>query len=636
MATAKLTLWQRLWYTRLRDALRGRFDASLDWRWVVADAELPAELADAVRQTVGATRLWMGEKVDVARELVAHFQDGLESGRDPAALLATFGDPRQSARLIRRAKKRGRPLVWHFCYYSSMTIGALLFAYVLTGLYMLTGRPTVKTDYLAIINERAESVPADQRAWPHYREALLALGAHAATVDGQPSPFGIAADAEPGDANWEMVEAYLVSHQGAIDELRRAASREHLGLSVGPSWRWFAPEDRPLLASRVSAAEFMQPTEREKLEDRWLISTLCPHLQLMRWSAKVLHNDCRLAVAAGDGATALADVWAMGGIRRHAEETPCLVSLFVANAIQRISYAAIRETQRDRPDLWSDAELRDLAHAVAATRTDWRRGFAYEEFYFDDVLQRLYTDDGHGDGRLAFRVSDGQTVFEVIDALAATDERPHTPSAWANNGVAVLALPAANMVVASRQEMTDVYRAQINSALQKIETPLWEQQELPQESPLLSDQAGIIDRMRYVLVGWFAPAYDSFRNRVADLEGARDGVLVGIGLELYHRQHGAWPESLEALSPRWLPEVPVDRFTGEPLGYKIVDDRPVVYSVGVDRDDDGGRSIATDDGDDRASARHFQTTPRTDATHDGDWVLWSTVPGEEPGAEDEE
>ena len=52
----------------------------------------------------------------------------------------------------------------------------MLLAYVVTGLWMMTGRPSIKVDYLAIITERAKSVPESERAWPLYRTALLDLG----------------------------------------------------------------------------------------------------------------------------------------------------------------------------------------------------------------------------------------------------------------------------------------------------------------------------------------------------------------------------------------------------------------------------------------------------------------------------
>ncbi len=90
MTDAISSFWHRLRYTRLRDALRGRLDSSLDWEGVIAIAGLPSELAGAVREVVSRTRLWRREKVDVAAELVAHFQDGLEAGRTPTDLVQSF------------------------------------------------------------------------------------------------------------------------------------------------------------------------------------------------------------------------------------------------------------------------------------------------------------------------------------------------------------------------------------------------------------------------------------------------------------------------------------------------------------------------------------------------------------------
>ena len=97
--------------------------------------------------------------------------------------------------------------------------------------------------------------------------------------------------------------------------------------------------------------------------------------------------------------------------------------------------------------------------------------------------------------------------------------------------------------------------------------------------------------------------------------GRRDGLLPGIALEVYRRQRGTYPDSLDALVPQFLPKVPADRITGEPIRYRIVDGRPLIYSVGADRKDDGGRPTA----DPRAAAT-WEANP--DPLPDGDWVLY--------------
>ena len=77
-------------------------------------------------QVVRQTRLWRNEKVDVANDLVAHFQDGLAFGHSPDDLLRTFGDPQAAAQLIRRAKRRNRALFWHVGRYGLIALAALV------------------------------------------------------------------------------------------------------------------------------------------------------------------------------------------------------------------------------------------------------------------------------------------------------------------------------------------------------------------------------------------------------------------------------------------------------------------------------------------------------------------------------
>ncbi|HLQ44865.1 MAG TPA: hypothetical protein VK137_09065, partial [Planctomycetaceae bacterium] len=88
----------------------------------------------------------------------------------------------------------------------------------------------------------------------------------------------------------------------------------------------------------------------------------------------------------------------------------------------------------------------------------------------------------------------------------------------------------------------------------------------------------------------------------------RDATLVTIALTVYHRRHGQWPERLEQLCPDLLPEVPLDRFDGQSLRYRILDGRPLLYSVGRNRIDEGGK-LPTEK----------QDSPQA---RDGDWRLW--------------
>jgi len=112
LPTAAATFGSRLLHTPLFDLVRGRLTGSLDLRRVIAAAGLPQPVNDLIRRVARRTRLWRIERVDVARELAEHFRDGLAAGRTAEELIESFGDPRQAARLIRRAKLRSRPLFW--------------------------------------------------------------------------------------------------------------------------------------------------------------------------------------------------------------------------------------------------------------------------------------------------------------------------------------------------------------------------------------------------------------------------------------------------------------------------------------------------------------------------------------------
>lgn len=68
---------------------------------------LPRELEELVRAVVTATRLPLPEREEVARELRAHFEDGLASGRSVEELELRFGDPERAALSIRTARSTG-------------------------------------------------------------------------------------------------------------------------------------------------------------------------------------------------------------------------------------------------------------------------------------------------------------------------------------------------------------------------------------------------------------------------------------------------------------------------------------------------------------------------------------------------
>ena len=65
---------------------------------------------------------------------------------------------------------------------------------------------------------------------------------------------------------------------------------------------------------------------------------------------------------------------------------------------------------------------------------------------------------------------------------------------------------------------------------------------------------------------------------------------AALACERHRLARGTWPSALEELVPRFLGALPVDPFDGKPLRFRRENDHVVVYSVGEDRRDDGGRT----------------------------------------------
>jgi type II secretory pathway pseudopilin PulG len=65
--------------------------------------------------------------------------------------------------------------------------------------------------------------------------------------------------------------------------------------------------------------------------------------------------------------------------------------------------------------------------------------------------------------------------------------------------------------------------------------------------------------------------------------------LVALAIERYRLADGKLPESLTELVPAYLDSVPMDPFDGNELRYKKLETGFVVYSIGEDLSDDGGK-----------------------------------------------
>jgi hypothetical protein len=80
---------------------------------------------------------------------------------------------------------------------------------------------------------------------------------------------------------------------------------------------------------------------------------------------------------------------------------------------------------------------------------------------------------------------------------------------------------------------------------------------------------------------------DANRRITANLAG----MQMLVALRRYELTHGHLPAALaEAAAETSLKSVPIDPYSGQPLRFALVDGTPIVYAVGKDIQDDGGRA----------------------------------------------
>ena len=85
------------------------------------------------------------------------------------------------------------------------------------------------------------------------------------------------------------------------------------------------------------------------------------------------------------------------------------------------------------------------------------------------------------------------------------------------------------------------------------------------------------------------PALDKAHRKFCVAEVATDEAAVACALERARLANGSYPQSLDALTPRFLARAPIDFVSGAPFRYRVDGDGYVLYSVGWNQQDDGGR-----------------------------------------------
>lgn len=530
-----------------------------------------------------------------------------------------------------RLKKLVRIILWGLL--------TLCVGYGLLALYYFSGTPRPTIDYVAQINRLALSAPIDQSAWPIYRDVMTRskfipnsrLGWDDIFVDDSnavSSPRLV----EPRDGEqWERALSKLEGSKDLLDCLRDGGSKQFLGLILHadpndypiPEQQALFPTEIPRFGSFTEEMLKQSPLVQE-LASGSIINCHMPHLVALGQSARILVVDTRRALEQNDWERAVQNLEALFGLARQSAENRTMLATLVGCAISGWACDAVDETLATATNHLTSEHLARIQTAVNCDNVwDWV-DLKAEKMMCEDMLQRLFTDNGSGDGRITAVGFELLSGFSVAPFFGSKPGSSQGLGQRIREGFYQFASPLMLFILPSRRDHFE-YLAE---RYQIFENRFFG----PYHLDDLTDLEVGGDR-RFFLVDLFLPALRLYRESIVKVDINRQTTAADVAIHRYYRQHGGWPEQVDDLPTELLDGFPRDPLNGQPLRYSKQPGGFIIYGFGHDGDDDSGKRIMIRN-------RAIRAWDRTDndklypqsagdfsfhkplILDDGDWIAW--------------
>lgn len=293
---------------------------------------------------------------------------------------------------------------------------------------------------------------------------------------------------------------------------------------------------------------------RFPVEFRDGFSALLPNAQKMRLLNRMMALRAQVAVARKDTPQAIESIEAMFETSRTLAQQQLMVEhvvrLMTATTALGETEALLNSvalTDEQLARLRSKVEAIDVQSGLVASCLG-ERGLSYQMFRHPEQIDM-------GAGRATRKANPGPgCITRPIDCLLTLDLH-------------------VDVIAAARQPFPDAIAAvdQVENRLASLEATT---------DPL--------EKYQHLYTTLLFPATWGAFNATGTSLAHRDLVLAAIAARQYEHKHGQLPDSLQALVPEFLPAVPTDPFDGQPLRFQATDEGLVIYSIGRDRQDDGG------------------------------------------------
>ncbi len=313
------------------------------------------------------------------------------------------------------------------------------------------------------------------------------------------------------------------------------------------------------------------------LDDPWAI--LLPHLGNLRAACRRLQLRACAELAMGRSDDALEDVKLMLYLADSVKEETFLISYLVRIACLQLATQPVWEGLAEHA--WSDAQLQEIQERFAKYNfvADMKRPLDSEraaDFMTPELIRKK------GLGVLVDLIGPPGSPTPHDERVANLFGRI-IPSGWYDQ---------------EQVSLCRLYQMQLEGAFDGTKKRVWPSQveadtrELEKAihgAETAADKFRAIFVDHQVLAAILLPALNRIPLKGAAAQTAADQAMLACALERYRLAEGTFPETLDALAPRFMSVLPHDVITGEPYKYRRTDDGQfVLYSVGWNEKDDGG------------------------------------------------